>query len=263
MFDAKELGIKVVKESGNEQHCICPFHSDHSPSASFNRVKGVLYCYVCTRSWTVTQLQDALGVVVGYRDVEPADFDLLDADVHLDLGEKRYHPYFEKRGIIPTVIDLYGVRWKETIPQAAVLPITNPRGEVGGVAYRYLSGESRYKVFGRTTPVWPMHIIRRIRPRREIIVTEGAWSAMRIASIRDIDILPLALLGAKASIQIVNSLFAFNVTFLYDQDAAGERACQKMREMFPAARCFTVSPSPDDMSEAQIHSLFAKLGYDG
>lgn len=259
MHSAREFGIRVVRTAGDEEYCLCPFHSDHSPSASFNRVKGLLYCYVCGRGWNLVQLEGLLGVEVTPKDDrEPEDYDLLGSEEIFDLGEDKYVPYFEKRGIQPIIIMGYGVRWKQE-PEAAVLPIRTLRWKLTGVAYRYLVGDTRYKVFGKTTPVWPMHLLSSLSLRRKIVVTEGAWSAMRIASVLGSEVLPLALLGAKASPAIVDVLRPFCTVFLYDGDPAGERACRKMRTLFPSAHAWTVPVSPDDMQDKEIVELFDKL----
>jgi hypothetical protein len=104
-----------------------------------------------------------------------------------------------------------------------------------------------------------MHLFATIDQGRKVVVTEGAWSAMRIASVMGFEVLPLALLGAKASAHIVEVLQPLQCIFLYDGDPAGERACRKMRSLFPTAHAWTLPTSPDDMDNAEVEALFEKL----
>lgn len=260
MYSAREFGIKVERSSGVEEYCLCPFHTDHTPSASFNRVKGLLYCYVCGKGWNVAQLTELLKVEFAERECDIADLDLLGEEGLFELGEDRPSAdYFAKRGISPEVIRTYGVRWREGEPRAAVLPIRNLQKNVVGVAYRYLEGATRYKVFGRPTPIWPMPLLQGLRGGQPVLVFEGAWSAMRIASVAGVEAPAFALLGAKASPSIMDVLRPFQPVFLYDGDQAGERACRKMRTLSPFSHSWTVPISPDDMDDDQIRTLLGKL----
>lgn len=263
MVSAKDFGLQVTGGSGDEEYVLCPWHSDHSSSASFNRKKGLFYCYVCNLGLNTVQLQKELGTDLelepDWSGKMPDDYDLLEETKTFELGEELYAPYFADRKIPHRTIMRYQVRWSES-QGAAVLPLTSLRGKVQGVAYRFLEGTTRYLVQGKPTPVWPMPLLVGIPRGTPLLVTEGAWSAMRLAAFFEFEpFLALALLGAKANDAIVNTLRSFRVTFLYDGDRAGERACRKMRRLFPTANSWTLSTSPDDMTKDQLVDLFQKL----
>lgn len=267
MTSARDFGIQVVRSSGSEENVICPFHSDSSPSASYNKAKGLFFCYVCGFGLSNRQLAERLGLdpdAVESTSETLEDFDLLDTDAPLDLGVKCIaNDYLSNRKIHPDIAHLYNVHYKDGTVPAMVLPVPNLKGEIEGAVWRYINPVySRYVKMGRMTPVWPMMMLNVFRPGETVIVTEGAWSAMRIASRSYTPIsavIPVALLGAKANQGILDALAPFNPIFLYDDDEAGERACRKMRQLAPLVPSFTLSTSPDDMSDEQLDELGYKL----
>lgn len=269
MISARDFGLDVVKSSGGEELVVCPFHADHSPSAWFNPVKGLFYCTVCDLGLNINQLAKRLNVDVSVFQEESEfipEYNLVQEEELCDLGSATYNDYFRQRGISEETIKKYGVRWLEYPYPAAVLPVTNLKGQVKGAVYRYRNPEqvgTRYKKFGASYPVWPMHLIQNYSPQETtVIVTEGAWSAMRIRdyfSLATVDYPVLALLGAKANKDIVQSLFPFRVFYLYDGDMAGRRACRKMRELSPLTESFVLSKSPDDMNKNEIGQMLTAL----
>ena len=265
----RSLGLNVVKSAGNEEYLLCPFHADSKPSASYNRAKGLFYCYVCSLGMNYTQVANRLGVEIELEGESPnnvEDYNLVKESEPLHLGESDYNPYFAVRGITPHTIQRYEVRWKYLMPQAAVMPITNLRGEVIGVQYRFLKPEeagARYKKHGEMTPVWPMHHLKGLEEGADVFVTEGAWSAMRLydwfLENRVTPIPCVALFGAKANNEIVNVLRPFTPHFLYDSDEAGTRACRRMRKLWPGANVWTLSKSPDDMEMEEISRIHVRM----
>ena len=112
---ARSLGLNVVRSAGNEEYLLCPFHSDTKPSASYNRRKGMFFCYVCQIGLNVEQLSKRLGVEIELeeedRGREPLDYNLIVEKVELELGVPFSHPYFQERGISEETIARYEVRW--------------------------------------------------------------------------------------------------------------------------------------------------------
>jgi hypothetical protein len=47
--------------------------------------------------------------------------------------------------------------------------------------------------------------------------------------------------------------------FLYDNDKAGRTACEKLRKLNPLANAWTVTISPDDMTDKQIEEMMEKV----
>lgn len=272
MPSIRTLGIEVVKTSGAEELVLCPFHDDTKPSAWYNPKKNLFYCAVCNKGMTYRQVAYALGVAIEDEetifDEDPMDdFDLMEDSELLNIGIDKYHfDYMSNRNVSEKTAKHYGVRWKTSKPEAIVLPVTDVREHVIGVCYRYIwphETGSRYKKLGKTTPIWPMHLLRSFPENDVVIVTEGAFSAMRISSYcEEYAKSPgsiVALLGAKANQKVVDTLSGFSPIFIYDNDDAGRNACRKMRSLAPHAYSFVVPVSPDDMTDKQVKEFFIKL----
>jgi DNA primase len=270
MTSAKDFGLTVVRSSGNEENIVCPFHEDSAPSATYNKAKGLFYCFVCGTGYNNQQLAEKLGLE--WEDVEDSvnileDFDLLSEESLLEMGDKCVsNEYLTKRGIDSLIADFYEIRYKGGMFPAVVLPVTTLKGITIGAVYRHTaSGFSRYIKVGKMTPIWPMHILNYYDPGRPIIVTEGAFSAMRLATVwsdfhfPEKIVLPVATLGAMASQEILDVLSHLKPIFLYDDDEAGNRACRKMRKISRLCKAYTLSTSPDDMDTEQLSELAWKV----
>lgn len=264
MTSARDFGLTVVRSSGSEENVICPFHSDSSPSASYNRAKGMFYCYVCSLGLNSQQLAERLGIDLDEEfNYALEDFDLLDSSEPLELGSAMVsNDYLFSRKIGMIVARGYGLRYLEGENPAIILPVVSLKGKLTGTVYRYIHPRgSRYSKHGTMTPVWPMPHLLDTKPGQYLIVTEGAFSAMRLATAWGIvpGVLPVALLGAKANQGILDALAPFRPIFLYDNDEAGRRACQKMREIAPLTKAFVLDTSPDDCSDEQLEQLKQKV----
>ena len=60
LIDPRALGLAVSKMAGLEAHCICPFHNDKSPSASFNVLNGKFICFACHTTSTAAKIAEML-----------------------------------------------------------------------------------------------------------------------------------------------------------------------------------------------------------
>lgn len=267
MSSARDFGLTVVRSSGSEENVICPFHADHTPSATYNKAKGLFYCFTCGFGLNNQQLADRLGIELSDELAEELleDFDLLSHDAPLELGEKCVtNDYLWSRKISSEVADLYNIHYKDGAVPAMILPVPNLAGKIEGAVYRYIKPiHSRYAKMGRMTPVWPMTMLKTYEAGDHIIVTEGAWSAMRLASawsvFPDYPVLPVALLGAKANQEILDTLAHLRPIFLYDHDEAGIHACRKMRLLSPLVHAYTLSTAPDDMDDEELEQLARKI----
>lgn len=272
MYSAQSLGLSVQGYSNHQQLIVCPFHHDNNASAWFLERKGLFYCSVCGIGYNIHQLAKRLEIdlddIEEDHEQELPDFNLLNDNQQIDYGEPFFHPYFGERGISRAIALEYGITWKMGNPQAAVLPITDVYGKRVGACYRFLNVQeagTRYKIVGEPTPLWPMHLVKQgwSKDSKGLIVTEGAFSAMRIASCLDSlgcqgNI--VALLGAKANESIVTALRPFEAFVLYDNDFAGRRACKKLRELHPTVHAWTLNKAPDDMSDDEIYQLLDRMG---
>jgi hypothetical protein len=267
MWSARMFGLEVISTSGGEELVRCPFHDDVKPSAWFNPQKGLFWCAVCQLGLNMHQLTKRLGVELDIEEVTgpPADYNFINDIPLLDLGVRIYHSYFSLRGIDPEIIDAYDVRWKESEHAAAVLPVVTISHETVGVVYRYQDAAAagvRYKKMGVQYPIWPMSLLRTVPEGAQIIVTEGPWSAMRIATVMmraDEVGTVVSTMGALANQRIVDVLQPFRPVFLYDADKAGRTACRKMRKLAPQWGSWVIQNAPDDAHDREIHTLLESI----
>lgn len=267
MSSARDFGITVVRTSGAEENVICPFHADSSPSASFNKTKGLFYCYVCGVGYNISQLAEKLCIDMGDLDDEMevlSDYDFVSGDTPLEIGERvEWHKYYWERKVSGITCFTYDLHFKEGSFPAAVFPVKSLKGEVIGAVYRFTDPKgNRYVKVGQMTPVWPMPFLKTFREGQPVIVCEGVFSALRIHSFfSDIHshLAALCLFGAKANQQIIDTLNPFRPVYLYDHDQAGIKACKKMRQLSPTSLAFTLSTAPDDMTDEQLEDLFVKI----
>ena len=261
MLSARQLGLEVYKSSANEDIVRCPWHDDRTPSATYNKSKGLFYCFTCGTGYNTEQLAEKLDIDLD--DNEDAlglleDYDLLVHHSSLEIGypiRKEVPEYVAKRGISLETCIAYDLHYKEGAIPSVVMPVRNLRGELVGATYRFIDKVGyRYIKMCQTTPIWPMPFLHKYKEGESIIVTEGAWSAMKIHSFFG-EIYPVALLGAKANHQILDILAPFRPIFLYDNDTAGIRACRKMRKLSPLVKAYTLTTSPDDMDKEQLWDL--------
>lgn len=269
MYHAKDLGLDVVGVSGGQELILCPFHHDTKPSAWFSPRKGLFWCSVCHIGLNVSQLAKRLHIDIGKivpslddeRESEFAGFDLYERPFVMPPGfGLSYAPYYEERGISPRVATAYGLQWNPT-DDIVAFPITDMDGQIIGTQERFVKSGPfgrRYMKFGKTTPVWPMHFLPNLETKECVIITEGGWSAMRIAQVLDIP--ALSFLGARAPHNAKTLLSPFkSVVVLYDNDRAGIDAARRMKKICPSWQVFVTPVSPDDLQDADLAREMAEV----
>jgi len=232
-FSAKELGLAVYGvSSGNELIARCPFpeHIDSEPSASFNTVKGVLYCFGCGRSATVTQIADMLG---GYVKVSPtADRYNKIKDTYwrqLLLNPLAYdHPYLTKRMVSNEQVKEFGIRANGN---GVIFPFTK-NGRIVGVQVRQIVHSPKYLTFGYKVPLWPDTRYQVLHT--PIIITEGIFSTLRLLQF---GFKSYATLGALMKFAVKDYLRQYpKVIGVFDDDKAGYLACGRLLKLVPHAK---------------------------
>lgn len=263
MISARSLGLEVAKVSAGEEIVRCPFHQDKTPSAWWNPSKELFYCAVCQLGLSCSQMMMRLNIEPDELEevrFQPQEYDLFTEPVFIPKGDWGWNPYYQERGINPAVANTYQLEWMNGKPSGAILPITNVISRRVGAMVRYENPKeagTRYKIFGETTPVWPMHLLPLCKTW--IVVTEGVWSAMRLTGFWDkVGRNALALMGAKGNQRIVETMRPFNTIYLYDKDQAGQNACQKMRQL-GVEHAYTLPVAPDDMNEVQLAELTERI----
>ena len=262
---ARTIGLEVTGASGGEELVMCPFHDDHHASATWNPKHDLFYCFTCGIGMNLEQLLTKTGNKIDaelfYEDYDlPVDLDLSRDEPEWDEGSAGYSEYLKGRGISFLACQKYGINLADG-GERIIFPSRNLDGKTEGIICRYIHPGSgpRYRKTGRMFPVWPMDRLVGLKHGEYIIITEGVFSALRIATV-DATFKVFALSGAKANSDIVAALSPFNPIFLYDGDPAGKRAARTMKHLRPDWSVLISKPAPDDMiADEQIKKLIAKL----
>lgn len=258
----RTIGLEVVGGAGAEELVKCPFHDDKNASASWNPKSNLFYCFTCGFGMGLEQLLSAMGKEI---DIEAFMDEREEHVVELDLsrparmsfseGYCNYNEYLELRGVSEEVCKDYGVTVSGD-GSKVFFTVTDHIGKtVGRISRNVYASSTRYIKVGDQRPVWPMDRLYSSPYGEYVLVTEGLFSCLRIASV-DKRMSVFALAGAKANMYIVAALSSFNPIFIYDRDKAGIAAARKMKKLKPEWIVLTSKVAPDDMLE---DSLITKL----
>jgi DNA primase len=265
---ANAIGLDVVGSSGGEELVICPFHDDHNASATWNPKSDLFYCFTCGIGMNLEQLLKRTGQEIDaelvYEDrIVIPDLEVRREELDIHVGTHAYPKYLQERGISAEAMEAYGVTWgdEESGGSRIIFPSQNLFGKTMGIMCRYIHPGTgpRYRKTGQMYPIWPMEHLVGSAYGEYVIVTEGLFSCLRIASVSSV-FKVVSIAGAKANSEIVAALAAFNPIFIYDRDNAGVKAATRMKQLRPDWTVLTSKPAPDDMLEdSQIKKLVAKL----
>lgn len=271
MFSARDFGLTVKGQAaGGEELCLCPWHSDHKPSAWFNKKTGLFYCSVCNRGANWRQLAKEFGVKGGGwngKDVyNPYVGDLEETEFVLELfdeieegrlyGVKKSHSYLTNRGVENWVAEYYGLEVaRDEQGEYILFPVCDLGGNRIGALFRNTKAYEalRYKKLGKITPLWPLPELKRAKQGEQIIVVEGAFSALRIKGALPTSKV-FSLFGARVPKGLLELVSPFDPIFIYDDDFAGRMAGKKLQTMNASLPIYFWNPSPDDLDDREITS---------
>lgn len=241
-----DLGIDVLRESGDELIAKCPLHlqrtgrEDGNPSWSINSVTYVHHCFSCGYGGTLNSL---------YRDVagdvpEDLEWELSKQSVLSTINRPKKEAYtaptvsewtlsqysdvpdvlLSRRHLHRSSVDYFEVRWDRT-RRVWVIPIRSPDGELMGFQYRQRGTvlndppgmEKSRTLFG----------LNLFRDYNTITVVESPLDAVRFWNIK---VPCVATFGAGVS-EFQTRLLArhFSTTIIaLDNDAPGRSASQRL-----------------------------------
>ena len=169
MYDsAAVFGIRVVRDYGHYQSCICPYHDDHKPSAQFIKADGVFYCHGCGTRKTLAQLAADRGIeleaVEAGSSLSLPTFVASDEEINIGYPKAITVPeamdYLIKRHVYAGAAMHYDVEWNEW-DKAINFPHYNIWGvRMGNVGRRTQGDGERYAVVGRREPLWPYKLFK-------------------------------------------------------------------------------------------------------
>lgn len=247
LIDPHALGFEVVRVNGEETIVMCPFHSDHSPSATFNMEKGLFHCFACGEGMGLRQLARSMDGDIVYI-TNPA---MVAAKIQKDEGKEwhnlmynphaMFDPYLEKRKVSNSQVVKYGIR---ATSQGVFFPMKSLTGEITGFQIRKRVGRPKYLFEGKRQPVWPMEVVWGLKKGETLFVTEGVFGALR--ALRS-GVKAVAVMGASSVKGAAEILNGRNLIGVFDDDYAGYLASAKWIAMgykaaFPTFEADEASP---------------------
>lgn len=233
LVDPLALNLDVRSNDGDEVWCVCPFHDDHSPSATFNVVSGLFHCFTCGTGKNLKQLEMELGGQVVYVKSLDRVRNKISAALDNSWRVSLMAPlafddeYLAGRNVTNGYVSLYQIR---KFPYGIGFPITNNLGQVTGMQIRQLPPrEPRYLFNGQRQPLWPLKNLNVFtHPDRPTILTEGVFSALRvIASGYN----ALAVMGVANILPAIRMMMGRDYLVLFDGDEAGYIGAAKFAAM--------------------------------
>jgi len=256
-FDPISLGLQVSSYSEGEASCLCPFHDDHSPSATFNLEKGLFYCFACQESANVQKLAAATGGYIVKVDTIPSSLkrkidtrktwdEIVNAPLALD------NPYLRSRHVTDEQVKRFEIL---DLGIGVGVIFRDLGGKMVGGQIRKYKGTPKYEIIGEKPGGWPLVTALGYERGDRIFITEGFFGALRLdrGNLKSI-----AAIGAGSVAKILEITNGMDTVTVFDNDYAGILGAGKF---FVSGRTVLVPPFPvDEASPSQVKKI-ANLEY--
>jgi hypothetical protein len=253
MIDPRELGLHIHGRSGQEFIVRCPFHGDKNPSACFNPVSGMFFCFSCGAASDASRLAYLLGGHVVTKAWSRRRDPTIDWRGLLGSPVVEDHPYLRRR----RVTNDQAKRWRiGQSPGAVVIPVTNADNHDVGVVVRREQGQPRYMFFGEKVPLWPLGWLMEQAPGTRIYVVEGVFGKLRAERA---GINAVAVMGASVKAEAADYLRNFEVVGLFDDDFAGYAGAGRLLSLLPMSKIVLPGREADEMTKAEWRDLDAGI----
>jgi len=232
VVDPIALGLVVEHDSFPEVSCLCPFHDDRSPSASFNMEKGVLYCFTCATSFSAKEIANFLGGTISLVKKSDKIRLLSTRGSHKKIKNWRHaalfplalsNKYLQSRLVDNNMVKAYGIReWSNSV----YFRLYSHTGNLIGIQERLIDNSKfRYIVHGNKPPLWPAKEVFSLTKSKTVYLTEGIFGMLRAKAA---GLQAFALLGVGQLAEALVLLNGFNVIGVFDDDIAGYTASLKL-----------------------------------
>lgn len=232
----------IIKEYKKYYLCKCPNpeHKDTHPSALLWKDTGVLRCMSCGFT---TKILDGFE-----RDFSPQ---LLEEEIRYFPLSERAISYLERRGAKPNEFTVSphndsGVGFLQK----------NVRGDVVGISIRLFTPIEgmRYIFHGKKMPF--TGDIKKMFEGRPTIVFEKSFAWLRT---QDENVCFLCSNGVNSDWKWWLSLLPRNIVFIFDNDEAGKRARNFLRER--GAKAFISTRPTDELDLGELKKLYESVLY--
>lgn len=219
-LDVDALGLNITRYTQSEAYCLCPFHSDHSPSASISLETGMFHCFACGYSTTATYIAHYFGGEVIWTH-EPLNPGLLKSQT-IDLEWVSHtqlaidNGYLAGRHVTNSQIRKHGLAQNSS---GIIIPLQNHENRLVGVQLRRYSGVPRYLTYGEKPPLWPIQTLSTLGRLETLYIVEGVFGVLRAERAKK---KAVALMGAGSIAKAIPWLNnGIRKRFVFDNDDAG------------------------------------------
>lgn len=270
ILDILALGFDSLKYSYDEALVLCPFHDDHTPSASVNIFTGLFHCFTCGTNSTAPLLAKYFGGEVIFIPDNRENYTREGREIDSDWRSLLLSPlavgneYLESRNVSDKTIEKFGIREND---DGIIFPMKNRLGKICGVQVRHYSRSPKYIFYGVRPEIFPFeNLMPEINNRAKILfIVEGIFGVLN-AERAGVD--AVATMGASSFSKAVPMLeFARSVrreknklgrvVVAFDPDDAGAIAAAKLSIYgFLVLNPFVVADEINPMDWYEIESEF-------
>lgn len=229
VYDPKALGLHIVRQTGSELLCQCPYHPDSNPSATYSPEKGIFHCFTCKTSKTSTQLAKDLGgslvkvaLAEAHRELSGDDSEWVKLlhNPAVKFGSRGFE-YLTHRGVTKTQIAKRGFLENK---DGVILPLANKFGGLYGCIMRHFTKKPKYMFYGSRPPIWPYP---NLGKSNDLFIVEGIFGVLRLEVLGYNAIASMGT-GHTAQIAQITKSSATNPVSFFDPDYAGRLAAGKL-----------------------------------
>lgn len=243
-YSPTDLGLKVSAISGNEAICLCPYHNDTKPSASFNMLSGWLYCFACGYAAKADELSKLTGGIVERKTFDTPHYLITKEKLWRKLRTSPLalnDEYLKKRLVDNDTVLKFDIRHNK---HGIVFPFKNHKNEWSGCQIRHYAKKPKYLTFGERN-LWPLPMLETYNPQLPIYLTEGVFGAIRGYQA---GFQTLAVIGAMIKEKSLSPLQNYNIIGLFDNDLAGYIAGARLLKFLPHSRIAIPGIEADEYS---------------
>ena len=276
--------LDIKSQGGNEVNALCPLpdHHERHPSFRFNVKTGLWVCLGCQERGNAMKLAGLLKVNLLSDVASPAMLrkrsDAL-RRAHGGSGAKhamrmpeselrrfeRSVYWYDERGFSEPTIQRFQLGF-DPVTERLTIPLRNSYGDLLGVIYRRTDdGRPKYlnpRGFARGRALFASCHVRK-SSHQSVAIVEGPLDAVRCW---DAGVPALALFGSsmtEGQVRLLRSMNVKRAVIMTDNDAAGRKAVDQVREALKGSGCatrpaiyVTKDNDPGEMDAETVQSMF-------
>lgn len=257
--------MKITKPNPDGwAQCICPFHADNNPSASYNVYTGYFVCFGCGLKYNYEQLTKLLGYKVdrlGSHHVITKAGSILDWRSYYTKAFTTEHKYLLKRGISFRERSQYGIRHNN---EGVMLPLTSyiasgPPIFHGLVVRRFNEkwGKYHYYIDDNKKPLCYPAKLKHVGGDL-LVITEGVFG---VINVRRHGLEAIATLGANVDDRFLEFVEALcqdrNIIVAFDDDYPGLSNALKIASVSSKIRMIVPGVEADEVSSKTLTNMIA------